>query len=464
MATLQDYVNQPAEDAITLASVNAMQSSVDPQARERSIQAFLSAYHTLGNHTFDDESITLTELLPNTSPTSPNLLALKDIQASFDTFSVEYVKAASNFATPPAMDCKPRLTPISVKNLPVGVYKDPKILTYYSVRLRARAKTMFSPFGEMELKAYAAARPFGSRVGPLLETPVGQFTQRLRPIDPNLLPTFAGATLLGFQPNLPALDADAGQLGTGWESNNVIGAMYRSLFPENANIGGNGYLQRVGQTEMTRGLAMAMAPNPGEGNRYAVPADLAGPQGGDPYIRNFDSEGMLAFWAPIAAPDKVGQLNNYLQESLAELLKEPPGNPIRPPTTGEPYKQALTADLIRYANTLIQGRGEDGETLNIAMITDPLSTRPVGNTPSQPLKPPLPQPKLLERDLAALKTSWVSEVDEKITSEKRTGYSVKFVTFESLTKRPTSTNGSTSANNPPKPDPEADLDLDAIRH
>lgn len=459
--TLSDYINQPAEE-MNVGRVAALQSATDSHAKERSIQAFLSAYNTLGNHTFDADTISMTELLPNTDPASKQLLKLQDVRASFDTYALSFIfeRPATAATGSNAQDCKIQLLPVPVKNLPVGVYKDPKVMTYYAVRLKAKAKTMFSPFGEMELKAYAAARPFGSRIGPPLEgSSEGEFVQPTPGPPQTFLGVFAGNSLVRMQPNLPVLQGDRAARGQGWENNLVLGAMYRAFFPQNFDPTNAANFVSIGLEQIARALPVAMAPNPPEGNRYSIPNDL----GNDPFIRNFDSSGRLVFWAPIVPPDKVSSLNTYLQESLGQILQDP-ANSGGAAITSLPYKRVLTEQLIKYATEISEGSGEDGETLNLATMSDPLSTRPVGNLPRAPLVQPVPQPKILALEPAAIKTSWVSEVDRSIAAEKRSGYSVKFVPFETLRQVPTPTTDGTRATNVPQLDEEAESDIDAIRH
>ena len=53
-------------------------------------------------------------------------------------------------------------------NFPFGIAKDPSLLTFYAVRLQAKARLLLSPFGGngiVTLSAYSAAKPFGSRIG-----------------------------------------------------------------------------------------------------------------------------------------------------------------------------------------------------------------------------------------------------------------------------------------------------------
>ena len=63
------------------------------------------------------------------------------------------------------------ITGIPVPFLITGFVKNPRILTYYAVKAEAKYTGLFFPFTKTQgltLKAYAAAKPFGGRVGPAL--------------------------------------------------------------------------------------------------------------------------------------------------------------------------------------------------------------------------------------------------------------------------------------------------------
>jgi len=169
--TLEKYVNsRPEKEEINLEFVNDLKERDEAAKYERTIQAFLSAYNTLGEHVFSSDGIVMNELLPE-GKDGTELLSLEDILINFEAYYLAYTKEGE--AVPitgvdgkSRTDCKGFPFPIPIRNLPIGVYKNPNILTYYAIRLKAPAHILFSPFGSITLKAYSAAKPFGSRLGP----------------------------------------------------------------------------------------------------------------------------------------------------------------------------------------------------------------------------------------------------------------------------------------------------------
>jgi hypothetical protein len=58
---------------------------------------------------------------------------------------------------------------LPVPGYPLGYVKNPTFVTYYAVKGKASFNGLFNPFsGPVTLTAYAAAKPFGGRIGPML--------------------------------------------------------------------------------------------------------------------------------------------------------------------------------------------------------------------------------------------------------------------------------------------------------
>lgn len=143
---------------------------------ERPIQAFLSAKNNLpsidaNNGIFSE--VELTELLP-TSPGVPNAspdLRNPPILAKFNEITSGVTLANSKFTQDPNKErgnCGQQREVRKINGFPFGITKDPNVITYYAVRLQAKARLLFSPFGGngiVTLSAYSAAKPFGSRIG-----------------------------------------------------------------------------------------------------------------------------------------------------------------------------------------------------------------------------------------------------------------------------------------------------------
>lgn len=462
--TLNDYVNAEANLSVNLEKAEQLLNGVDPAKTERTAQAFYSAYYTLGNHTFPAASIFLDELLPKGS-TGSSLLVLKNIQQKIDTFAVDFALGNNGLGANPGMnpeDCMVRIVPISISGpLTVGVYKDPTILTYYAIRLRAKARLLFSPFGDLDLKAYAAAQPFGSRIGPTEQ--IAQFGFQV-----NEANSFIVAP--GMQPNIPNLavkkENDSAGKGQGWDTKEVLGSMYESL----ANASGQTLSNTITSSDMERAYFPAMAPNPWEGSRYNVIND----QVADSFVRNFTLEpggisgetSIASFWAPVFAPDKIAAASQDLKTQIDALFAitgdaSTGGNIGVGAGAVESLRTVLQQGLNDYVSTALQsGQGEYNEGINIVRITNPF------------LKSAGAQPQVISgnpqifmtNNPSDYRSSWNSVNDGNYRTEGRVGYSVKFVSFDSLTAKKLSTNGRDTWNNNMALDAEAEMDVPFIKH
>lgn len=143
---------------------------------ERPIQAYLSAKNNLpqiGEENGNFAEVELTELVPNrTGSVEPNInLKNPPTLVKFIDLVGRASFANSAFATiagPDRGNCQQYRELRVINRFPFGITKDPNVLTYYAVRLQAKARLLFSPFGGngvVTLSAYSAAKPFGSRVG-----------------------------------------------------------------------------------------------------------------------------------------------------------------------------------------------------------------------------------------------------------------------------------------------------------
>ncbi|MGE3260990.1 MAG: pilus assembly protein TadG-related protein [Bacteriovoracia bacterium] len=166
---------------ITEDSINTFRGLVSENKKldyfERPLQSFLSAKNNLvglgDNGIFSN--IELTELLPTSAGSvavNPDLRN-PPILARFNEIVGPVAVANSKFETMTGTsedrgNCRQFRELRIIPRFPFGVTKDPNVITYYAVRLQARARLLFSPFGTdgtVSLSAYSAAKPFGSRVG-----------------------------------------------------------------------------------------------------------------------------------------------------------------------------------------------------------------------------------------------------------------------------------------------------------
>jgi hypothetical protein len=161
---------------------------------ERPIQAFLSAKNNLPSIEEDNGNFTaikLIELLPNRPANVAQNPLLKNppVLVKFNDILAKASFANSLFKSISGKDidrgnCVQFRELRTITGFPFGVTKDPGVLTYYAVRLEAKARLLFSPFGGngvVTLSAYSAAKPFGSRVGKDL-MPTGDSSVGLRMI------------------------------------------------------------------------------------------------------------------------------------------------------------------------------------------------------------------------------------------------------------------------------------------
>jgi hypothetical protein len=151
---------------------------------ERIIKAFYSGYRNLGNDQ-DNElktNFTLTELAPqgvkndNKNNASNFLIPAPyekqwvDLKLMMVNYAIFYAAMIPRADSKTSGACDISKVAIPVPGYPMGFYKNPDILTYYAVKGESEFLGMFNPFrsGPVKLTAYAAAKPFGGRIGPML--------------------------------------------------------------------------------------------------------------------------------------------------------------------------------------------------------------------------------------------------------------------------------------------------------
>lgn len=426
--TLSRFINAPPKVNFDAAQVGALKAPNLWAKNERTVNAFLSAFNTLGNHLFDE--ISMDELLPN------ELIKLSDIKTEFDAFSLDLAvgscTASQNNAAAAAntnnigQPCVPCLTPLSLQSSSiapvVGVYKDPSIMTYYAVRVRAKAKLPFSPFGPIEMKAYAAAQPFGSRIGPVLNS--DDFSYPNQP-PLSMSRCFAGSCINKI-PNLPIAQNDTKpNTNNGWNLQSTQYYMLRK-YSQQMPGGAANVPASYGYRELNRAYQAGMVPNPWESGKYNIPNDL----NADPFVKNFGDDGLMSFYAPLFDPSSPGA-NNPAQEIVDILNSIAPSNPTSAAAFPPAARAALVNGITNYVNgKLNQGTGEDGEGINIVRIPNPFFTRPDGaNRPQMITGIP---PDIFMNQPAQVKTSWNDVLNGAYKTLGRTGYSVKFVPFAIL--------------------------------
>ncbi len=192
-------------------------SSAGAPIHERTAKAFWSAYRNLSKSPDSDpynmkDTFVLTELSPTPKvsgsdldknlsfylispnggapgydPTQKHYL---DLQLNLVNYAAFYTLfAADNTQTslggPDAVldagSCTTTKVAIPVPGYPLGFTKNPNILTYYAIKGEAYFTGLFSPFQDpVKFTGYAAAKPYGGRIGPRLFT-ISQDQQTIRP-------------------------------------------------------------------------------------------------------------------------------------------------------------------------------------------------------------------------------------------------------------------------------------------
>jgi len=463
--TLSQYVNFKPQTGVDLKAANALKGGADWAMHERTIQAYLSAFHTLGENTFESSGVHMDELIPE-GPQGANVLALQNVTTKFDVFATDFAVGGANACSPfsenkPANGARgdgctqclvpfPQSQRFSGFDPIVGVAKDPTVLTYYAIRLTATAHILFSPYGDnLEMSAYSAAQPFGSRIGP----PLGEaiFNSPGAPaggIDGAPTRCNGPSTCEGLIPNLPVKEGDSPSptLASGWAQNDVLFSLYNGGLSIAAS-GGGPVQQSVNNQDLLRAYQVAMAPNPWEMGRYNIPND----SNADPFLESFDGNGVRAIWAPLFTGSSTAA-NANPAAGIVDYINQMAGNYAnQSAATKSIFSSAAQAALIAQINTYVNGalktgHGEDGEGLNVVRIFDPISTRTDLSQRRDPLAPAVPD-SIMMRDANRLKRGWndvlSSSPPNEYVQRGRTGYSVKFVPFSVLrTASGVTTNGS----------------------
>lgn len=179
-------MNQDASDKIECAKQVDTLSTEGFAGNERLIKAYYSGYRNIGGNFEQDEmklSYTMTEIPPQTveattlgGASSASYLLSPQYAKQYLDLKLQMVNYATFFsamiprATASASGaCDVSKAAIPVPGYPLGFYKNPQLVTYYAVKGEAVFEGMFNPFQDsIKLTAYAAAKPMGGRIGPMI--------------------------------------------------------------------------------------------------------------------------------------------------------------------------------------------------------------------------------------------------------------------------------------------------------
>ncbi|MFZ9000817.1 MAG: Tad domain-containing protein [Bacteriovoracaceae bacterium] len=216
MRNLELIINRPAvEQPICLGgdacmTVDTLDNQyADVPFNERPIKAFWSAIRNLGggDRKSSDPLVSdfrLTEISPQSKVVKNNSLSgylienktingwgkssltktyldLEIVPLNLVTFYTTFVTNTGSFEGTTKMEgnCPSSKTAIPVPAYIFGFMKNPRMLTYYAVKGQSKYLGLFYPFDEsggIGIRAYAAAKPFGARIGPRLFGTSGEST------------------------------------------------------------------------------------------------------------------------------------------------------------------------------------------------------------------------------------------------------------------------------------------------
>lgn len=502
---LEDVLNDAPKKAVNKTKTDNLKNNGGWFEHERTIQAYYSAYHTLGNNLFTDpNSILMDELGPSPVKDAKGndkyFINLEDQGTSVDVYATDMgvakngdptnvscrrnsdgvpLKTNGNPFTPDELldyGCAPCMTnfvfgkgnenPLIPFQLPVGVQKDPDLLTYYAIRLTAKTKLMFSNLllgngGELTLEALSAAQPFGSRIGPYSSafklnstTPETLFSSPYTLNAPGSLCNPSGGLTAGFKcsgriPNLQVKSDNNDEIENiniekkGW---NLQDVQYQYLqggvgVP---NPNGPGFIlpNPLTAAALEKAYQVAMSPTPSERLQYSIPNDRENINE-EPFLVHFDSnKAQYSIYAPLTLPSKSGSTPDETVKKLIQQIQDTMSNPVNAQVISHSMKKTLeaTAEALKdglsyYLSTMIpNGQGENEEGLNIYRFNDP--TRTTTGPGQGPLKKidSITDEKLFVGKSEKLRTSWGNVMSQSVAKSGRNTYSVKFIPLAMVTE------------------------------
>jgi hypothetical protein len=401
--TLEKMINEAAKSDVDQEQVLGWEKSPAAESHERTIQAFKSALSNLNNEVMDHQSVIMTELQKS------NLVQLTPVKTSFTTF---YQIANDNYVATAPTYCNTDIRGFPAPFVPVGFKKTGN--PYYSVKVKAKAKLMFSPLKDgIELEAVASAKPFGSRIGPT-NLSEDQFIKKIKPntLNPTTNAFINDCTKEPILCNIPNLSIGNGK--------SFLSSDYLKTMHSSVAINGNTFVldQNGG------GIYQATSPMPEEIGKYNI---LPKPNGDASEFIDYSADAganskVYRFYAPIF--DQKGGPGG-LTESISNTFDAIFGKTGIAAAGGidfQAMKDQLKKDLTNYVTDKLTKGGaetEHGETQTFASVELPLGPWTTVN----------PSPYWLTQD-QEIKTSWGSSTSGKTIP--RFGYSVKFVASRNL--------------------------------
>lgn len=192
------YETNSMNNSFCSQKIEEILSSNRSASNERVLKAFYSGFRNLGSETDTElrETFTLTEIPPrpfrsenakdlsnlfipsSSSARDKYYLDLKLMTVNLATFFTQFTQTTGDVNIQGVKagtegQCAATKTGLPIPGYPMGFVKNPNVLTYYAVKGEAKFIGLFNPFDISDnkgitLTAYAAAKPFGGRIGPML--------------------------------------------------------------------------------------------------------------------------------------------------------------------------------------------------------------------------------------------------------------------------------------------------------
>jgi hypothetical protein len=426
--TLEKFLNVPAQKDLDEDKVESFEKSNTAEKYERTIQAFKSALSNLNNEVMKHSEVTMQELQ------NDRQITLLPITPSFNIY-VQYMLGGQNLAG--ATYCNSDIIPISANYALVGVKPD-YFNVHYAVRVKAKAKLLFLPLQDgLELEAFAAAKPFGSRIGPSLSE--SDFVTSIKPVKPSIYAQELNDCASGPSfCNVPNLQING--------SNYFLSPAYLQTLSDLSfvpNPTGNGK-----SFQFPGAIAHAMAPQPAEVGLYNIlPPPPTLNQGSIDQYKNVEyihyaqepeihRSSVYRFYAPIF---ENGQANipKIVDDALDTVFPQTATQNNAFGLDPIAIRSDLSIKMTDYIkNKLVQGgaASENGETQTFAAIDLPMAPPPpsTNGAASAPLNAS-PQGFWLTT-ASETNSSWAPDrgVTGNSTIDSRFGFSVKFVAMQQL--------------------------------
>ncbi len=438
--TLVEFLNTTPQ-TVNPDQLEAWERATDTaDTHEHSILAFRSALSNLNHSVFDVSKTEMQELH------QAKTLDAQTVEADIDTF-IQVMIPSATLNPSAATFCNASIHQIPLRGIPVGVKlnRRPGTNVVYGVKLRAFVKPrglFFAPWNEpLELSAYAAAKPFGSRTGPSDLNPEAELYEKEVDLSSVVVNgehiCNPGAVALGHKCNVPNMKVDP--------SDSKLTFFHQDFLKKMAELstsrpaGTNKVI--LDDSKLQTAQHHAMAPNPIEVGRYNIlpppPENLdslkyefipyfdketaqsqqTGPQG------TYQAPPAYRFYAPIfkkGSEDVNGIIQKVLDKTLDGAFPNQFGI-----TLNDVKEQTKIAMNNYYLNKLKSTGGDDNETETFAAVQLPLYK----------LTPPGSKKFWLQTDKEVL-SSWGPD-HVKIGKTQwgyrpRFGYSVRFVGLQDL--------------------------------